>query len=429
MTGDGNDSDNGQSDGVPVAETLDELLATDDSGLCAGLLDVLALLSDVGAARWVLHRAGDLALAAAPGGYGCHEVFASEVIDAALKELAEAGLLTIEEAAFDDADDGYDDDVDFGDGKSRGFEDPGEAGDTGDEVVGEADDLDDSDPDGPEAEDNDQEEEYLDDSAFDTVTVAPGAARIIIARHVAAGTIAELGDRACGLLEEAARSGAGIDSELLTDGMTACWDQLRPYLGPTDSELVKDLLTMRTYGLYSLVLYPDASETGPIEFGGKLVADYEQALGPRHPDAWEARRNTAHAYERACRDDEAIDAFARLRTDKERVLPADDRAILDAREDLALAHMNAGRYPEAVSQYTQLLADYERVVGPRDSLTLSVRGALGEAYLEVGRIAEGTELMEAAAAGLAAIFGPDYPGVTRFRESIDEGLTRRRMAL
>jgi tetratricopeptide (TPR) repeat protein len=259
--------------------------------------------------------------------------------------------------------------------------------------------------------------------------VAPGTARIIIARHVAAGTIAELGDRACGLLEEAARSGAGIDSELLTDGMTACWDHLRPYLGPADIELVKDLLTMRTDGLYSLVLYPDASETGPIEFGEKLVADYEQALGPEHPDAWEARRNMAHACERACRDDEAIDTFARLRTDKERVLPADDRGILDARDDLALAHLNAGRYPEAVSQYTQLLADYERVVGPRDSLTLSVRGALGEAYLEVGRIAEGTELMEVAAAELAAIFGPDSPEVTRFRESIDEGRTRRRMAL
>jgi tetratricopeptide (TPR) repeat protein len=429
MTGDGNDSDDGRSDGVPVAETLDELLASDDSGLCAGLLDVLALLSDVGAARWVLHRAGDLALAAAPGGYGCHQVFASEVIDAALKELAEAGLLTIEKAAFDDAGDGYDDDVDVADGESRGFEDTGEAGDAGDEGAGEADDLDDGDPDGPEAEDKDQEEDYLDDSAFDTVTVAPGTARIIIGRHVAAGTLAELGDRACGLLEEAARSSAGIDSELLTDGMTACWDHLRPYLGPADSELVKDLLTMRTYGLYSLVLYPDASETGPIEFGEKLVADYEQALGPGHPDAWEARRNMAHAYERACRDDEAIDTFARLRTDKERVLPADDRGILDSRDDLALAHMNAGRYPEAVNQYTQLLADYELVVGPRDSLTLSVRGALGEAYLEVGRIAEGTELMEAAADGLAAIFGPDSPEVTRFRESIDEGRTRRRMAL
>lgn len=99
-------------------------------------------------------------------------------------------------------------------------------------------------------------------------------------------------------------------------------------------------------------------------------------------------------------------------------LPADDRGILFARDDLARAHLNAGRYHEAVSQYTQLLADYERVLGPRDSLTLSVRGALSEAYLEVGRIAEGTELMEAAAAGLAAI-SPDSPEITRLREAID----------
>lgn len=83
-------------------------------GCAPGLLGVLALLSDVGAARWVLHKAGDLALAAAPGGYGVHEAFASEVIDAALAELAEAGLLTIEEAAFHDAGDGYEDDVDTG---------------------------------------------------------------------------------------------------------------------------------------------------------------------------------------------------------------------------------------------------------------------------------------------------------------------------
>jgi hypothetical protein len=75
--------------------------------------------------------------------------------------------------------------------------------------------------------------------------------------------------------------------------------------------------------------------------------------------------------------------------------------ILMARDDLALAHMNAGKYHDAVSQYTQLLADYERVVGPRNEATQRVRGELGEARLEVGLVAEGTELVEAAAAGLA----------------------------
>jgi len=415
MAGDGDDE---RPDDVPAAETLDELLASDDSGLCAGLLDVLALLADVGAARWVLHRAGDLALAAAPGGYGVHEAFAAEVIDAALAELAEAGLVTIDGAVFDDAHAG---DEGAGD-EGTGDEGTGDEG-TGDEGAGRPDDPNDSDHDDSDhddIDDDDAEKIYLDGPAFDTVTAAPHVAAIIMARHVAAGTIAELGDRACGLLQDAAQSGFGIDSALLADGMTACWDGLRPLLGPADGELVKDLLTMRSLGLYSLVPYPEATEAATIEFGEKLVADCEQAFGPGHPDAWEARRNMAHAYERYRRYDEAIGAFTRLRTDMERVLPADDRVILMARNDLALAHMNAGQYHEAVSQYTQLLADYERVIGPRDSLTLRVRSELGEACLEVGRVAEGTELLEGAAAGLAPILGPDSPELTRLREVIEE---------
>jgi Tetratricopeptide repeat len=396
MAGDGDDSDDERPDEVPAAETLDELLASDDSGLCAGLLDVLALLADVGAARWVLHRAGDLALAAAPGGYGVHEAFAAEVIDAALAELAEAGLVTIDGAVFDDADAGDEGTGDEGTGdegtgdEGTGDEGTGDEG-AGDEGAGRPDDPNDSDQDDSDQDDSDHddiddddddddaEEIYLDGPAFDTVTAAPHVAAIIMARHVAAGTIAELGDRACGLLQDAAQSGFGIDSALLADGMTACWDGLRPLLGPADGELVKDLLTMRSLGLYSLVPYPEATEAATIEFGEKLVADCEQAFGPGHPDAWEARRNMAHAYERYRRYEEAIGAFTRLRTDMERVLPADDRLILMARNDLALAHMNAGKYHEAVSQYTQLLADYERVIGPRDYATLRVRSELGEA--------------------------------------------------
>jgi hypothetical protein len=59
-------------------------------------------------------------------------------------------------------------------------------------------------------------------------------------------------------------------------------------------------------------------------------------------------------------------------------------------------------------------------MGPRHQLTLHARGQLGEAYLEVGRVAEGTELMEAAAAGLEATAGPDYPEAARLRAAIDE---------
>jgi tetratricopeptide (TPR) repeat protein len=389
-----------RADDAPVTQALDDMLAGDDSGLCAGLLDVLALLSDVGAARWLTHLAGRLALIAAPGGYGFREPFAGEVIDAALGELAETGLVAIGEAEFEEADE--DDDL-----EDAGTEDSEEAE--------YPDDLDEDDLDGDDLDDDD-----LDDSAFDTVTVDPDAGRITVARHVAAGTIAELGVRACALLDEAARSGADVDYALLADGMTACWDQLLPHLGAADDDLVKDLLTMRGWGLYALTFCSDVSEAGTIEFGEKLVADYELALGAGHPDAWETRRNMARVYQRYGRHDEAIEILARLRLDVERGLPADDGEVLATRYQFASAFLGAGRYHEAVREYTELLPDDERVLGAEHHSTLTVRGDLGAAYTEVGRIAEGIQLMEAAVAGLAPLFAPDDPNVAWYRETIDE---------
>jgi tetratricopeptide (TPR) repeat protein len=176
---------------------------------------------------------------------------------------------------------------------------------------------------------------------------------------------------------------------------------------------------MRNGGLYSLLFYPDATEAAMIGFGEKLLADYEQALGPGHQDAWEARSNMAYAYGRCGRHDEAIGAHARLRADMERVFPADDPGVVYARDNLALAYMYAGRYHEAISEYTQLLADCERLIGPRHNLTLFVRGNLGKAYLEVGQIAEGTELMEAAAGG-RGFMRPGFLEIPRLREAVDE---------
>jgi hypothetical protein len=404
-----------RADDAPVIQTLDDMLAGDDSGLCAGLLDMLALLSDVGAARWLMHRAGRLALIAAPGGYGFHEPFAGEVIDAALGELAETGLVAVDEAEFEEADD--DGDLDDDGTADDGTADDGTA--DGDPDAGEEaeypDDLDEDDLDGDNPDDYD-----LDDSAFDTVTVDPDAGPIILARHVMAGTIAELGARACALLDEAARSGADIDYGLLADGMTACWDQLLPHLGAADDDLVKDLLAMRGWGLHALTFYADVSEAGMTEFGEKLVADYELALGAGHPDAWETRRNMARVYQRYGRHDEAIEILARLRSDVERALPADDGEVLATRYQFANAFLSAGRFHEAAREYTELLADDERVLGAGHHSTLTVRGDLGAVYTEVGRVAEGIKLMEAAVTGLAPLFAPDDPNVAWYRETIEE---------
>jgi hypothetical protein len=67
-----------------IALSLDEVLSADHSGLRAAVMDVLALLADAGASRWLLRTAGELGLL---GG----QVTPGE-IDAALDALAGASL-------------------------------------------------------------------------------------------------------------------------------------------------------------------------------------------------------------------------------------------------------------------------------------------------------------------------------------------------
>ena len=93
MTGDDDDLDDGGHSREPLAELLDQVLASDDQGLRDGLLNVLALLPKVGVARWVLHRAGLLSWRWRPSDTSSRPV-APEAIDAAIGELAEAGLVT-----------------------------------------------------------------------------------------------------------------------------------------------------------------------------------------------------------------------------------------------------------------------------------------------------------------------------------------------
>lgn len=391
------DHDRPDPDEEPVAQALEDLLAGDDSGLCAGLLDLLALLSDVGAARWLLHQAGHLALVAAPGGYGFRRSFAAEVIDAALAELAEAGLVTVDEAEFDDDD--ADDAADAGDAADA--DEAYDGDDAYDEDAGYPDDLDGGEELDDDGEDPDGGEE-LDDSAFDTVIVDPGAGKVILARHVAAGNSAEAGSRACTLLNLASQPGAGIDYALLADGMTACWDHLLPHLGAADDELVTDLLAMRVSGLAALFYYPDVSQEGAIEFGENLVADYEQALGPGHQDAWDARRNLAMVYGQCQRHDKAIEGLAGLCADMESALPSDDDEVLDMRAALAHAYMDAGRCSEAIGMLTELLWQCERLHEVEHASVLGTRCVLGLAHARAGDVGRGTWMIEAAIAAQEA---------------------------
>ena len=78
-----------------------------------------------------------------------------------------------------------------------------------------------------------------------------------------------------------------------------------------------------------------------------LVRDYEEILGPDHPDTLTTRNNLAYAYQAAGRLPEAIDLYETTRTEIERNLGPDHPHTLTARNNLAHAYQAAGRLTEA----------------------------------------------------------------------------------
>jgi tetratricopeptide (TPR) repeat protein len=358
---------------------LNSVLDSDDSGLCAGLIDMLALLSDTGAARWLLHKAGDMGLLAAPGGYGFHEVFSRETIDAALGELAEAGLVTSGEDAGDDGED---------------IDDPEAADDFDDDT----DDLD-----------------FVD---LATVAADPEVARVVLERHGEEGSMQERGQRACWVLEEAAGSAYEADYALLARGMTALTHHLTQGLG-SDSELMADLLAMRRKGMRALIQHGEDVQLS-MEFGERLIADHTRLLGPAHPDSFEPRLDLGLAYLAGRRFEQAIGTFSRLLADQE-ARQADDADLLLplTRENLAIAYMNAGQAGTGIRLLEQAVAEYERMLGTESPLSLMARATLGGAYVESGRVGEGIWQIEDAIARLTAVCGSDDPDVARLQENLD----------
>jgi hypothetical protein len=374
---------------------LDEVLDSDDSGLCAGLVDLLALLSGAGAFRWQLYLAGDLGLLAAPGGYGFQEAFSADTIDAALEELAAAGLVTFSDAALDDtgepADDGYAEDADA----------PEDAA----ELAG--------------AEDSVGAGYGARERAFDTVAADPRVARAVLARRAHDGTLEERGQRACTVLYEAAGSWPGGGYAALARGMTALTDHLTPSLG-SGSQLAGDLLALRSRGMHALLGDDEGTELS-MDFGERLVADHTRLLGPAHPASFQPRLDLGLAYLSRKRFEAAIGTLSRLLADQE-AAPGDDGDwdMPLTRENLAITHLNAGFTGTGVRLLEQAVAEYERLLGAKAQPTLSARGLLGGVYAETGRVTEGIQLIEDAIAGLAAQSGEEDPEVAALRQALDE---------
>ena len=141
----------------------------------------------------------------------------------------------------------------------------------------------------------------------------------------------------------------------------------------------------------------------------QTVADRERVLGADHSETLLSRSNLAAAYRVAGRTAEAITLFEQTVADRERVLGADHPETLFSRDGLASAYRDAGRTAEAITLHEQTLADRERVLGADHPETLRTRNNLANAYKDAGRTAEAITLLEQTVADRELVLGADHP--------------------
>jgi tetratricopeptide (TPR) repeat protein len=116
----------------------------------------------------------------------------------------------------------------------------------------------------------------------------------------------------------------------------------------------------------------------------RTLADRERVLGSDHPDTLGTRSNLALAYRAVGRVAEAVPLHERTLADLERLLGPDHPDTLTSRDNLALAYRAVGRVAEAVPLHERTLADLERVLGSDHPDTLTSRSNLADAYQATG---------------------------------------------
>ncbi|MGO8890230.1 MAG: tetratricopeptide repeat protein, partial [Streptosporangiaceae bacterium] len=140
-----------------------------------------------------------------------------------------------------------------------------------------------------------------------------------------------------------------------------------------------------------------------------ILAGRERRLAAEHPQTLAARNNLAAAYQAAGRAAQAIPLLEQNLAGCERVLGTDHLRTLAARNNLANAYRDVSRAPEAIPLLQQNLAGCERVLGTDHFRTLAARNNLAAAYQAAGRAAEAIPLFEQNLAGCERVLGPGHP--------------------
>jgi tetratricopeptide (TPR) repeat protein len=148
----------------------------------------------------------------------------------------------------------------------------------------------------------------------------------------------------------------------------------------------------------------------------RILSGRERLFGPDHPDTLSARSSLAAVYHAAGRNADAIPLVRQTLAARERLFGADHPSTLASRNNLAAAYRAAGQAAEAIPLFEQNAAACERLLGADDSSTLNSRSSLAAAYRDVGRRADAIALFEQTLAARERILGPDHPDTMHSRE-------------
>ena len=150
----------------------------------------------------------------------------------------------------------------------------------------------------------------------------------------------------------------------------------------------------------------------------RTLADCERVLGEAHPHTLTSRNNLALAYQAAGQLEQAIPLHQRTLADREQVLGETHPETLGSRNNLALAYRAAGRLEEAIPLYQHTLAGCERVLGETHPDTLTSRNNLALAYRAAGRLEEAIPLHERTLADCERVLGETHPDTLTSRNNL-----------
>jgi tetratricopeptide (TPR) repeat protein len=155
-----------------------------------------------------------------------------------------------------------------------------------------------------------------------------------------------------------------------------------------------------------------------IELYERTLADREQILGDTHPDTLKSRNNLATAYWTARRLNDAIALGERTLTDRERLLGDTHPDTLNSRSNLAVAYQTARRLNDAIELYERTLADREQILGDTHPDTLTSRNNLAAAYQDAGRLNDAIPLYERTLADREQTLGDTHPSTLTSRNNL-----------